>query len=207
MNASADIWKFFTKSKDEAKCNSCERVLKIPTGTTTTLKRHLESKGHEIQLQKYTALIQENSVGKTSGLTQIKLPYMNAEVWSKTHPSAKLLNIAVAEMMALDFQPCSIVEDQGFVNLMKIAEPRYSLPCRTTFSRNIIPNLYEDKKLKMKEKFAHDGRNLQSLSITTDLWTSKTGDPFISLTVHYIDDQFRMIRHCLEISSFPGMPY
>lgn len=206
MSTSAEIWKFFTRNKDEAICNSCERVLKTPTGTTTTLKRHLESKGHEIHLQKYTALIQENSAGKSSGLTQSKLTYVKAEVWSKTHPSAKQLTTAVAEMMALDFQPCSIVEDQGFMQLLKIAEPRYSLPCRTTFSRNIIPKLYEDKRLKMVEKFAHDGKNLQSLSITTDLWTSRTGDPFISLTVHYIDDQFKMIRLCLEISSFPGKP-
>lgn len=53
----------------------------------------------------------------------------------------------------------------------------------------------------MTKKLKDDSKNLQALPVTTDLWTSRNGDPFISLTVHYIDEQFTVNRYCLAIKS------
>lgn len=41
-------------------------------------------------------------------------------------------------MMALDFQPYSLVEGRGFRKLTKTAEPLYKIPSRTTFSHELI---------------------------------------------------------------------
>ncbi|KAJ8884946.1 hypothetical protein PR048_011142 [Dryococelus australis] len=45
-------------------------------------------------------------------------------------------------MIALDFQPYSIVEDQGFRSLIATLEPKYVLPSRKQFPAKIIPELY-----------------------------------------------------------------
>lgn len=76
---SASIWTYFTKNKDEATCKTCHRVLKIPTGTTTTLRRHLESNGHEAERKEYQTLINQNSSPSTKNIIQSKLRYLNAE--------------------------------------------------------------------------------------------------------------------------------
>ena len=63
------------------------------------------------------------------------------------YPRAKELTYCLAEMIAIDLQPFSIVEDVGFCRLMAIVEdvgfcrlmaelePRYSLPSRRYLSR------------------------------------------------------------------------
>lgn len=58
------------------------------------------------------------------------------------HPRAQAISDAIAKMMAIDYQPYSLVEDRGFVNLLSVLEPRYHVPSRTTFSRFILPKIY-----------------------------------------------------------------
>ena len=40
-------------------------------------------------------------------------------------------------MIAIDFQPFSIVEDEGFKRLLRILDKRYQLPCRKQFSEKL----------------------------------------------------------------------
>ena len=47
----------------------------------------------------------------------------------------------IAEMMALDFQPYSIVSDTGFTELLKTLEPRYTLPSRRYFTEDVVPGI------------------------------------------------------------------
>ena len=48
--------------------------------------------------------------------------------------------------MALDCQPFSVVEDQGFVHLLNHLQPRYQLSCHKYFSSTMIPQLYDNCK-------------------------------------------------------------
>ena len=43
-------------------------------------------------------------------------------------------------------RPFLTVESNGFQNLLKVLEPRYIIPSRKSFSKNYIPNLYEECK-------------------------------------------------------------
>ena len=60
-------------------------------------------------------------------------------------------------MMIHDFQPFAFVEDRGFKELL---EPGYNIPHRTTFSRPVIPGIYEEAKQKVK-------RTLLDLQVNT----------------------------------------
>ncbi|XP_059366328.1 zinc finger BED domain-containing protein 4-like [Carassius carassius] len=41
-------------------------------------------------------------------------------------------------------------------------------------------------------------------STTTDLWSSRTSEPYISLTVHFVDEEFELKSRCLQTSYFPA---
>ena len=62
------------------------------------------------------------------GLFERQRPY------SLDHYKSKALSYHIAEMMAVDLQPFSLVEDQGFCRLMREADPRYIIPSRRYFS-------------------------------------------------------------------------
>ena len=58
------------------------------------------------------------------------------------HPAARKITILISEMMALDCQPFSIVEDQGFVSLLNHPQPCYKIPSHKYISATLIPELY-----------------------------------------------------------------
>jgi hypothetical protein len=47
------------------------------------------------------------------------------------------------EMIALDIQPFSLVEDEGFVRLIKLLQPKYTIPSRPHFSQKLLPEMYK----------------------------------------------------------------
>jgi len=60
-------------------------------------------------------------------------------------PRAKLITQKITEMIALDIQPLSIVEDHGLKNLLAVTEERCQIPSRKTFVDKLIPEMYESK--------------------------------------------------------------
>jgi zinc finger BED domain-containing protein 1 (E3 SUMO-protein ligase ZBED1) len=46
-------------------------------------------------------------------------------------------------------------------------------------------------------------KNAKSLSLTTDMWASKANDSYMSLTCHYMTEEFTIASHCLGNSPFP----
>ena len=95
----------------------------------------------------------------------------------------KKLTSAVCQFLARDLVPIDTVNDTGFRNMLKVFEPRYTLPDRTTFSRHYLPSLYQKQKAIVSEQMAS---GLKYFSITTDCWTSRAQHSFMRLTVHYI---------------------
>ena len=112
---------------------------------------------------------------------------------------AKKLTRAVCEMIARDIRPISIVNDVGFLNLLREAEPRYVVPCRTTVTRS-LGDLYTIEKRRIRGIVA----SAEFLSCTTDMWSSRNGDGYIALTCHFIDPDFKMCCHNLQTHHFPG---
>ena len=51
---------------------------------------------------------------------------------------------------------------------------------------------------------AHEKDNILSVGLTTDLWTSRSGDAHMSLTVSWIDPDWNMLRFTPFVKPFPG---
>ena len=75
---------------------------------------------------------------------------------------------AIGNFIAQDMQPLLVVENKGFLELMKIAEPRFKVPSRGYFTKTVIPSLFSRVKNGVKEIL----KTARFLCITTDLWTA-----------------------------------
>lgn len=78
---------------------------------------------------------------------------------------------------------------------MKYIEPRYTIPDRTTFSRTIIPDLYTKVSLNVTEL-------LKNASFTSDLWSSNNNTDYLSVTCHFINEEFVRENLLLEVIPF-----
>ena len=84
-------------------------------------------------------------------------------------------------------RPVSVVDGQNFLNLMHIVEPRYTVPCRNT-----VMSLIDQNYRILKEQIGDQVAQQSVLPLTTDMQTSRAGDGYISLTAHYITDDFKL---------------
>jgi hypothetical protein len=62
-------------------------------------------------------------------------------------------------------QPLSVVENEGFIELVKVLDPRYQLPSRSTITRSLLPKKYERLKDDVKLELAQ----VKHVALTTDL--------------------------------------
>lgn len=120
--------------------------------------------------------------------------------WSHEDSRSKIISVAIGEMIALDYQPLSMVENTGFKNFMKKVKPKYNLPSRKFFTDNIIPRLYEETKTEIRKGVL----SAAAISVTTDLWTNINNmESFLSFTAHWFDDSFKFHHAVLQMTHFP----
>ena len=81
------------------------------------------------------------------------------------------------------------VNDQGFLHMLKVFEPRYTPPDRTTFSQHYLPELYDKQKQKVCQQ---TGEGLQWYAVTCDGWSSRANHSYVSVTLHYINNEWEL---------------
>ncbi|XP_061734385.1 E3 SUMO-protein ligase ZBED1-like [Nerophis ophidion] len=91
-------------------------------------------------------------------------------------------------MIVKDLQPISIVEDQGFRHFMKVVDPRYQIPSRKSMMTGEIPKLYEHAQKTVKDSM----QSASSVVLTTDMWTARTTEGYLTLSGHFIDKDWQM---------------
>lgn len=115
-----------------------------------------------------------------------------------TADSKKKIDAQLLKLFYCDYQPFRIVEDLGFRQFVRALNPNYELPTRQTISNSFIPSLYEECVLRVKEVVSQ----VSSVSLTTDAWTSRTNDSFVAITIHFVDDDFKMRSVLLKCAHF-----
>ena len=194
------IWIFFAVNKEDkskAICLTCNE--KVSRGgsnpkhfNTTNLRKHLQSHSSEYKkfCEKEATKREEIAVANTQASAQARLKQITLQDLAERrkpflpdHPRAKELTYRLAEMIAIDLQPFSIVEDVGFCRLMADLEPRYALPSRCYLSDVVVPEIHS----KVKHRITELLQSAKYVSLTTDIWTSTNcHHSFLSLTAHFI---------------------
>ncbi len=188
------LWQHFGFCEDKEKgvvdkshtvCKVCGAKFKY-FGNTTNMKKHITRFHSALEKRPSVPIVH------TAGFTQRTL-----EQVAKLPPNsekAKQITRSVAGFIAKDLRPYSVVDNQGFCTMLKVFEPRYSVPSRRYFSDTAIPALYRETTAHILESLSNTDR----VAITCDAWTSISTDSYVTITAHYITDECKLTACVLQ---------
>ena len=165
------LWHHFEQSSDGkyVYCNLCRSRYGKKTGIST-IKRHFE-KHHKGEYKQH----------------QSKLSFGQIEHYG-VHDERKVkwLNGLLLRWIICDQQAFSVVDDKDFCALILVLDPRFKLPTRQTIS-NHITLVYEQEQIQLRNFFQCFDHKV---AITTNAWTACTNQAYLSVTLHWIDDDW-----------------
>ena len=208
----------------------CSKKVKTKCSSTTNLWSHL-SQMHPSEFirskppKKATTTSSKPSVTKDSGTLAAFIPY------GKDSPRAKQITAAVTYCVAKDMLPTHAVEKPGLTHLIKTLDKQYQLPSSQHFKRTAIPALYAQVSyftarhglcvsmffcqsphrniflcgfvIQVRDEVQRSVSDAKYFCVTSDIWSSVTMQPYLSLTIHFIDNEFGLQSKCLAVSYFP----
>ena len=125
--------------------------------------------------------------------------YLKERKWFPTDKRQKNCTEKLAQMICLDLQPISIVEDQGFKDFVGCLQPSYNIPDRRVLRNNVIPELFQTQKSYLQQKL----NEIKSFVITLDHWTSTAQDAYMAVTAHFLSEDFTINDYCLNVRHMP----
>ena len=72
------------------------------------------------------------------------------------------------------------------------------------FFRQKLPLLYGQVKQYISEELARELNDCEGLGASTDMWTSRSNDSYISVTLHFINKNFELKKFVLACQPFSG---
>ena len=116
----------------------------------------------------------------------------------------KRITDAIITFLADSGVAYSVVGRSSFVDLMKTANKRINLKSPKTYMRLTKIKAEEiDKSIKDIIMTIKEEGDLKSVAFTTDIWTSRSQDSYMSLTIHFIDKFWHLHRLTPFVKPFP----
>ncbi|XP_048859191.1 E3 SUMO-protein ligase ZBED1-like [Brienomyrus brachyistius] len=193
----SEVWKHFgfamsTNAKGQRVadkqwtiCNHCHATVRYNTGNTSNMRSHLTTH----HPYKFTDLLTKKVTSGQKTLQEAFSPVL-------PHNSVRAQEITryIAEYIACDLRPFSAVDGKGFKRLVANLEPRYKMPSRAHFSQSVFPALYR----KTKEEVMLNLKQSECVAITTDGWTSRATQSYITITAHVLSSEWEMKSYVLQ---------
>lgn len=226
MAQASRVWQYFDNLGGEAaQCKVCKATVKRKNNTTNLIV-HLRK--HQVQYDDYcnsklaaaknnkggeddddrdaTSSNNNNSNAKSTDsnkgrVKQTKLSsYMNPPLSARRQDE---ITNAMVEWLCEDSVPIYSVEKQGFRKFMSVVEKRY-VPSRKSVMVIVTSN-YNVKCTQLKAQLKyHVVEPKRFCSITTDLWSASTMEPYMAVTVHYINNEWNLKSKHLQCFYLPG---
>ena len=180
-------------------CRHCFSELRY-TGSTTNMSFHLQRHHPSIASTKACSSTTASSPSQSkAGSSQLKLTGFMAKSLGINSVRAQNISKHIGVFIAHDLRPFGIVESPAFIKLLQVLEPRYKVPSRTYFSQTVVPSLYMEVK---KDVMAGISKAV-SVALTTDGWTSRATESYITTTAHYISQEWKLENKVLETTTLP----
>ncbi|XP_059210868.1 E3 SUMO-protein ligase ZBED1-like [Centropristis striata] len=112
---------------------------------------------------------------------------------------AEKITDCICRMIQTDMLPISVVDGKGFQAVINLLEPAYHIPSRRTITR-LIETQYGERKQELLTELATADR----VAITTDCWTALTAESYMTITCHYICNNWQMNSVVLLTESLPS---
>ena len=203
-NPKSKVWRHFGDSLDGefAQCLICKDSktiaihIKVCGGSTQSLRNHIKfhhkkefrdmekEEADEVKVKERIGV----KVGNTPKISEAfqKMTKVDPQGQKQARYDKKLL-----ELLASKFVPFGIVDSDEFKSFVEELDRSINLKTGRTYSRQME---HFAEEVLMEVKKAVDEFCTASAAITTDLWTSRTRDSYISTTLHFVDELFRLHR-------------
>jgi hypothetical protein len=165
------------------------------TNQTTTAYTHVVKKHAKQQIKKENERFPHR-------LQETKGPmdrFLNQQS-SSTKFSSKSLSDSIVKLVVVHDLPFTAVEWPEFVDLINLCRPDTSVYKRSTLKTR-IEEMYVFMKNSLIQKLqAIEGK----FSLTCDCWTAKNQIPFLAVTIHYIDHDWKLCNSLLTFTALEG---
>ncbi|XP_074323209.1 zinc finger BED domain-containing protein RICESLEEPER 2-like [Apium graveolens] len=179
-----DLFKGIGDEPDIAKCKKCGYTVTYNSATGT---------GNLLKHQKIFVIssdIRQMIISKSQGSMLV-------------HNGAfdpKIFRDMITEVVVKHNLPLSFVEYEGIREAFLYANPRATLASRNTLRNDILIN-YKTEKRKLLNMLKSCGSRV---CLTSDLWTSVATDGYITITAHFITDDWVLHKKLLNFSYVPS---
>jgi hypothetical protein len=170
------------------KCDYCPTSYQGPS--TSTMMRHLRDQ----HPTKCPDLLKENTKATIKGPTG---DFFSKPKKMKNFDPDVFVGKMVKWMIKRD-HPFSEVENEFFREMLDYVHSELSLISRRTLMRR-VDDIHEAMKVELKEELT---KFKSKFSITCDLWTSLNCLSFFGITIHFIDDDWKMHERLLAFKHF-----
>ena len=224
------VWAHFDRKAEAgqtfAVCKICKHTRKFSKGSANPAENHLQTKHLNIWKE-----ILEAKAKKIQEDRKAKEDIILAEdtIYNESVLSAKAMGIkgkgditrfftkystgdqrqkdfdrSVVEYLVEASLPFAHVESDAFKNFVAKLEPRANVKSAVTFAHSKLPRLYDAMKFDFDRKTTEELRNNIGVAFTTDCWTSRANDAFMSVTLHYISPKWTLERLLVGCLPFEG---
>ncbi|KAL3881266.1 hypothetical protein ACJMK2_027722 [Sinanodonta woodiana] len=119
--------------------------------------------------------------------------------YKSSSPRAIAITRVIASFIVHDLRPYSVVSNKGFLNMASVLDPRYVVPSRHVFSEKLIPDMY----LQVKEDVKACLRLASKVALTTDSWTFRATESYVTVTACFIALDWTLQSYVLQTRALP----
>ncbi|XP_033742748.1 zinc finger BED domain-containing protein 1-like [Pecten maximus] len=220
--AKSTVWEHFGLKKIEGKlvenvavCRMCMASVKY-SGGTTNLSSHIRARHPNLRERsnddtdsKNTQQSGSSGLASTTKETQVHdrktsqctLPTVIANKTPYPPGSRRATEITetITNFLINDMRPFKTVDTDCFRKMLHTLDPRYKVPGRKHFSQIAIPKKYEQVKGVVKGEL----QRADQVAITTDGWTSRATESYITITSTHINNEWQMVNYVLMTRCMP----
>ena len=104
--------------------------------------------------------------------------------WRETDARQIELTNCVVDFITSSLQPLSRVDDPAFRSMIHKAQPAFTMPSRKYLRTKLPP----EKTAQLHRRISDRLKNLHSICLTVDIWSSRGMRAYIGIIAHYILD-------------------
>ncbi|XP_005101836.1 zinc finger BED domain-containing protein 4-like [Aplysia californica] len=184
----------------------CKQNFTYCQRSTSNLVRHVKTK-HPIEFEteeesnkrklqvsrrEESTLAITDSTATTSTAPQVQPTLQQTvERTAKYKPDSvrkRQLDEHILDLILLDMQPLSVVEQKGFRKLINALDPKYEIISRKRLTSQLLPSRYQEEK----DKLICELKAVNDVAVTSDCWTSRSNEAYTTITAHYITSQWEL---------------
>ena len=111
---------------------------------------------------------------------------------------SKAITEHIYYIICADLRPVRLLEGRGFNMLMAHLVPGYNVACKKHFT-SLLQLKYSTCKGCLRTKLEEP----RSITLTTDIWTSRAMEAYITVTAHFFDSSWELNSYVLQTTAFP----